>query len=186
MDPVSAIIGLGISAVGTFMGMSAANEQNEAQKKQIQGEQLVEGQRQQAATLLHEAKQMQILRNNQRARAMGLEAATSQGAQYGSGLSGAYGQIRGASGVELLQENQNYEIGMNVFGINRQISDFKVDQANAQKDMQMAQGISSFGNSIFGASKSVGNLTSGGVTNAAPTPTFGMGLPRGNSTGSRY
>ena len=174
MEAITALLGLGLSVSGMVGGMGASHDYNEAQKRQVQGEQLVEAQRQQAATLMHERNQMQILRNNQRARSMGLEAATTQGAQQGSGLAGAYGQIRGQSGVDLLGENQNFEIGQNVFGLNAQISQQKIAQANAQQSMQFFQGLGSFGSSITGSARNIGNLTSGfgSTTNAAPRPSF--------------
>lgn len=182
MEPFSAILGLGLSAVGTFMGMSASHEANQAQRAQIEDEQKVEGQRQQVASLLHERNQMQILRNHQRARSMGLEAAATQGAQQGSGIAGAYGQIRGQSGVDLVGENQNWEIGQNVFNLNAQISRHKIDYANAQQDLQTAQGISSLGSSISGASKSFSNIFSG-PSNGAPKPFQGNTF---NRTGSGW
>src|SRR4051812_43671840 len=111
------------------MSMSAAHDANQAQHGIIEGEQKVEAQRQQAATLMHERNQMQILRNHQRARSMGLEAAATQGAQQGSGIAGAYGQIRGQSGTDLVGENQNWEIGQNVFALNQQISSQKINYA---------------------------------------------------------
>ena len=185
MDPFSALLGLGLTAVGTFMGMGAASDYNVAQKKDIQLEQQVEGQRKQAAQLKYERDSMEVFRNNQRARAQGLEAATSQGAQFGSGLQGAYGQIRGQTGYNLLGINQNKEIGDNVFGLNAQISNTKIDMANSQKDQQLAQGITSLGSSIFGSSKALGNIFSG-YSNSTPTPNYGMGLYKGNQTGMQY
>lgn len=185
MEPISAILGLGLSIYGTIGGMGASEDYNRAQSRQIDLERQVEGQRYQAATLKHERDQMEILRNNQRARAMGLQAATSQGAQMGSGLAGAYGQFAGASGTNLLNENQNWQIGQNVFGLNSKISDNKIDMASAQRDQQTYQGISSLGGSIFSASKSLSNVFSG-PSNTAPQPNFGMGLYKGNQTGMFY
>jgi hypothetical protein len=49
-------------------------------------------------------------------------AATGAGAQFGSGLQGAYGQISGQSGVNLLGIRQNLELGRNIFDINAGIS----------------------------------------------------------------
>lgn len=185
MEPISALIGLGISAVGTIMQVSASSHQNEASRRKIELEQQIEAKRRQSMELDASRKQMEVFRNHQRARAMGLEAATNQGASSGSGLQGAYGQISGQSGINLLGVNQNLELGRATFGINEQISQQKIAMGNAAQDASLAQGITSFGGSVFGASKSLNNIFSG-PTNAAPVPNFGMGLPGNQTTGSLY
>lgn len=183
MEPFSAMLGLGMSLVGTFMGMGAASKANRAQQAEIRSEQGIEGQKQQAMELDANRRQMEVVRNNQRARAMGLEAATNQGAQMGSGLQGAYGQIRGQSGVNSLGISQNLEIGRNIFGLNSEISQDKIQIAQAQQESSFAGGLSSLGGSIFGASKSLSNLGFGGYSNTTPIPNYGYGNGSGMQTG---
>lgn len=183
MEPISALLGLGLSIFGTVGSMNAAGEQNKEQQKQIGLQQQLEGQRHQQMVLNSERQSMEAFRTQQRMRAMGLEAATQQGAAQGSGLQGAYGQVRGQSGVNQLGISQNEQIGENMFGINSQISSNKISMAETQQKSQMYGGISSIGGSIFGASKSLNNIFSG-RSNGTPTPNYGYGAsPDGNQTG---
>lgn len=175
MEPISALLGLGTQLVGGILSFGAAEKQNQLQKQDIALQQQVEGQRRQAMELDAQRKSMEVFRNNQRARAMGLQAATSQGAQFGSGLQGAYGQIRGQTGVNELGISQNLEIGRNIFDTNSQISGVKQQMAENNQDSQFASGLTSLGGSLFGASKSLNNLGFGGPSNSTPQPNYGYG-----------
>lgn len=161
MDPISALLGVGLSVIGGIMQHSAAEEHNAAQTKEIGLEQQVQDKRQQAMELAAKRQEAEIYRNQQKYRAMGLQAAVSQGASFGSGIQGAYGQFSGQTGVNLLGVTQNLEIGEQTFALNKQISQQKIAMANAGMDSQTASGISSLGSSVLGSSKAIGNLTSG-------------------------
>lgn len=100
-------------------------------------ERQVEGQRQQAMELDARRRSLEVLRNQQRARAVALTNANAQGAARGSGLQGGYGQIAGQSGVNLLGISQNLQIGQNIFGLNNQIT----DQKQAYADLQYNYGV---------------------------------------------
>ncbi|SRR6266550_3064422 len=176
MDPVSMMlmygVGLATQSAGQLTSMFGAHAANAAQRRDIGLERQVEGQRRQAMELDANRRRLETYRVAQRMRATALTTASSQGAQQGSGLAGAYGQIGGQSGVNLLGLNQNTQIGENIFGLNSQISDTKIAQANAQQTMQLGSGISSFGSSLMGASQAFGRLNSGfaGPNNSAPRP----------------
>ncbi len=104
-----------------------ATQKSTAISKEIIGlEQGVQAQKKQAMEIDARRSQMEIIRNQQRARAMGLAAATSQGAQGGSGLQGGYGQVSGQAGTNILGVQQNLEIGRNIFGLNESISNKKI------------------------------------------------------------
>src|SRR5258705_1063150 len=104
MDPISAslmAVGLGMQIFG---GISAANAQKQIAQSsaRVAGlEQQADAQRRQQMELDANRKQMEVFRNNQRARAQALNNATSSGSQFGSGLQGGYGQISGMSGTNL-------------------------------------------------------------------------------------
>jgi len=85
-------------------------------------QQQVEGQRRTAMELTGRRDQMEQFRQAQRARSASLVAATGAGSQFGSGLQGAYGQISGQSGVNLLGIRQNLALGRNIFDLNAGIS----------------------------------------------------------------
>lgn len=186
MEPISALLGLGTQLVGSVLSYQAATRQNELQRQDIGLQQKVEEQRRQAMELDANRKSMEVFRNNQRARSMGLQAATSQGAQFGSGLQGAYGQTRGQSGVNELGIAQNLTIGENIFDINSQRSSVKLNMAENQQDAQFGAALTGLGGSLFGASKSLNNLGFSGPSNSTPQPNYGMGLFGGNQTGSLY
>ena len=86
---------LALAGVGAGMSIFGAREAADAQKQITQAERQIEGQRFKAMELDARRKQLEMFRNAQRARAMALSTATSQGAQHGSALAGAYGQISG-------------------------------------------------------------------------------------------
>jgi len=164
MDPFTMAIvggiGLGLQGAGLFGGMSASGKYNQAQQQQIQAEQAAEAQRRQLDLLKHQRNQVEIYRNAQRAKSLALNNSVNQGANFGSGLSGGLGQISGQSGTNLVGENQNFQIGQNIFDDNAKVSNAKIAQANAQQDMQKWQGLSSFGGSLIGSATSFGKLSS--------------------------
>lgn len=182
MEPLSAILGLGLSIFGAFEGHKASEAYNQAQQQQIGAEQKIEQQRYEMAQRKHERDQLEIVRTNQRARAMGLEAAVTQGANSGSAIAGAYGQFSGASGTNMLAENQSFQAGTETFRLNSQISGARLGMANAQQDMQTAQGLSSLGSSLFSSSQPLSRVFSG-PSNSTPKTNYGGPF---NFTGSLY
>jgi hypothetical protein len=99
----------------------------------------VEGKRQEAMNLDARRRSMEVIRNQQRYRAMALTNATAQGARQGSGLQGGYGQISGQSGVNLMGVLQNQMIGNDIFGLNSQITGQKQNFADLQYNYQVQQ-----------------------------------------------
>jgi hypothetical protein len=168
--------------VGSYFGYEASKGQAEAQKEAAAAnariaefEKQIEAQKFKAMTLDANRRSMESIRAGMRARAMGLVAATSQGAGGGSGLQGGYGSISGQMGTSLVGIAQNLEIGRNIFGLNTSISGEKINIANAQAKMAeygsqaaLGQGISSFGSSLMNAAPSMGRLV--GNFKGGPAP----------------
>lgn len=78
-------------------------------------------------------QQLEIIRNQQRARSLALSTANSQlgqGAQGSSALGGAYGQISGQTGVNILGVQQNLALGRDIYGLNQQVTGKNVEQAD--------------------------------------------------------
>lgn len=161
------------------MQSSGAKQSAEAQQEQVRLEQQVEAQKHQQMALEYRRNSMQLLRNQQRTRAMALQNATAQGAQQGSGLQGGYGQISGDAGNNMLGLNQNFEIGNNIFGLNAQISQQKILQSQAQSTMMTGNAISNLGGSLLKATPSLASIGQ----NAANLGT-GMGMGNFMSPGS--
>lgn len=139
---------LALGAAGTGIQMIGAQQQAGIARQQ-------EAQRRRAMELDARRRQMEVLRNMQRAQAMALVTNTAQGAQYGSNLMGAYGQIAGVGGTNQSGILQNLEIGRNMFDLNAQMSD-------AQSFSAMGKGFQSLGGQLFNAMGAMGRLEGGG------------------------
>lgn len=151
--------GLAASLIGSASAAKASSQyyQSEQQVAGLEGQ--VNDQRKTAMEVDARRRQLETVRNNQRARSMAQTTATSQGAQFGSGLEGAYGGIGGQSGTNLLGINQNLEIGRNIFGLDTQISAQRLTQASLESSRSTDQGIASAGNAVMGASGKLGQMS---------------------------
>lgn len=189
LSAAMSVIGLGMKAFGIGGAASAAKKsqavaQQQAAVAQLQAqssgqiaqlEKQQNAQREQQMILTAGRQQMQTIRNTQLARSMALNSSTAQGAQFGSGLQGGYGQISGDSNTSLLGVNQNLEIGKNMFGLDALISDQKILQAQYAGQQATYQGqlaainggkavsdaVGSFGTSLGGSAKEIGNVFGG-------------------------
>src|SRR5437660_2342874 len=161
-NPIAAaagVAGLGMSIFGGISKMDAAQKSAAASAGIAQAEQQQEVIRQRMMEVGARRQQMEVLRNQQRARSLALNNATTQGAQQGSGLQGGYGQIAGQSGVNALGISQNLEAGEQMFGLSAQISGQKVALAQAGGQAATAQGVSGIGSTLLGAVGPIKNLT---------------------------
>lgn len=128
-----------INILASEQSIAASNASFDINKDIIAGGRNIEEQKQKAMELDARRQQLEVIRNQQRGRALALTTATSQGASRGSGLQGGYGQISGQTGVNLLGIQQNLDIGRNIFGINQGISDSRVAQADLQHTYELQQ-----------------------------------------------
>lgn len=161
MDPLT----LGIGAVGLglklFGGFSASSDAKKAAgiEQNIAGlEGDVNAQRQQAMELSARRQQLEIFRNAQRVRAQGLNAAVSQGANFGTGLIGGQNQATSQGLFNSEGVNQNLEIGRNIFGINNKITGQKQQLAEVKGDIATDQGWASLGGSILSSAGTISNI----------------------------
>lgn len=154
-------VGLAASAAGTVTSIEASKQNAEYQEQAIAAEQRAEQQRKQAMELDARRRQLEILRTQQRARALGLATATAQGAQFGSGLQGAYGQISGQSNTNATGVSQNLQIGENIFAANADLSQARMGMANAQSIGAIGLGLNNFGHSLMGAVPQLNALSKG-------------------------
>ena len=152
------LLGLSGSIAGGVISYGASQQANAAQMQEIGLQAQENQQRQSAMNLNARRQQMEVLRNTQRARSLALNNATGQGAQFGSGLQGGYGNIAGQSGVNALGISENQQIGNNMFGIQSQISGAQLNYAKAQQQEQLGSGISSLGKSVGGSAGSLSSL----------------------------
>lgn len=159
-------VGLAMSAYSAYSSSQAQGKYSEEQTR-VQGEiskleLQAEAQRRQQMELGSRRQSLELFRGAQRARALALTNATSQGASQGSGLQGGYGQISGDAYNNALGINQNLQIGRNIFDINAQISPLKAQltssTASYQTAASTAQGIGNIGGSLMNSASTFGKL----------------------------
>lgn len=129
----------GINQQAAALSSYGATESNIINKDIFAKQQGVEEQRFGAMELDARRRQLEVIRNQQRARSIGLTTATAQGARQGSGLQGGYAQASGQAGVNLSGIQQNLEIGRNIFGLNSDISKRRMDASDLQTTLAQQQ-----------------------------------------------
>lgn len=164
------------AAEGAQVQVQGAAQQNAATKAITGLEQQTEEQRFAAMELDARRQTLEAIRQGQRARALGLTAATAQGAGYGSGLQGGYGQIQGQTGQNLLGIGQNLEIGRNIFGINSQITQQRLAYAAGGDTINEGQGIIARSQGLSAQGAGVIAQGAGIIGQGAGQLGFGQGL----------
>lgn len=128
-----------LNILAAQQSVDASNASTALSKSSITAQQNIEAQNKQAMELDARRNQLEIIRNQQRTRALGLATAVGSGSSKGSGLQGAYGQASGQTGVNLLGVQQNLQIGENIFGQNAQISQNNIASADLQNQYAIQQ-----------------------------------------------
>lgn len=164
---------LALAAGGIALQAFGSKEASDASSKYYQGEQNIAGlemkvndQRKAAMEVDARRRQLEVVRNNQRARSMAQTTATNQGAQFGTGLQGAYGGISGQSETNLLGVNQNLEIGRNIFGLDTQISQQRIANAGYESQINTDKATANFGGMLTNSAGTINKLFSSGAAQA--------------------
>lgn len=185
-------VGAAVSAVGLGMSIFGGLEQSHIAKEQANvsadiatQEQGINAQKQQAMELAGRRQQLEIIRNNQRARALAENNATNQGAQFGSGLQGGLAQVTDQSTFNLVGVNSALETGRSIAGFNNTISKDKIRLAQLGGDASSAAGFASLGGSLLKAGPFVGAL-SGGFGGKSSGGGNYSGTPGASNTGYIY
>lgn len=158
MEPVSLAVGLGLSIAGTFMQVNAANKAAQVQKQILGEQQNQESIKQQSMQLDARRRQREMIRQGIIAKAQALTVGTSQGAAFGSGLQGAYGQIAGQTNWSMAGVDSAVAFGNQMFQSNKNIFGMRQSEADAGSQAALGQGISSLGGKVAGSSKALGNI----------------------------
>jgi hypothetical protein len=162
MDPVSLALGIGGLAASAFGGFSAAGVSSQiaqVSSNEVNTEQQINNQKQQAMEISSRRQQTENLRNTQRARSQATEAATSDGAQFGSGLQGGLAGVTDQGLFNAQGINQATQSATNIFGMDATISGDKMQIANLQGQQATDQGIASLGGALTSASGTIGKLS---------------------------
>ena len=152
----AAVVGTGLQIYGGIEAMGAQKNITKISMEEIGVEKQQNEVRRQAMEMSAHRQMLQQVRNTQKARSQALETGTSQGAQFGSGVAGAYGSISGQGSSNIAELSSGLQFGEQEFNLTAQLDDLKMSMAKAQGQLATAQGISAIGSGISGASKSFG------------------------------
>ena len=141
-------IGTGVSIFGAIQKYEGAQAETTATVNQLQLQQKQNAVRQQAMETASRRQSLENLRKTQQARAMGLESATSGGAQFGSGFAGGQAQATAMGASNEQGISQSLQSGEQMFGLENQITQQKIAYANAAGQMNTGAGLSSLGSAI--------------------------------------
>jgi len=170
MEPIT----LGLSAIGLglkLFGGASSSEDTQKYSQQINAyeqqkfglEKQVNEQRRQAMELSARRQQLEMFRNTQKARALGLNTAVNQGAQAGSGYKGGQSSITNQGLFNVMGVQQNLAIGRNIFGLDNQITDLNSKESTVksqmQSDLAQDQAWQSLGGSLMGSAGTIGNIS---------------------------
>lgn len=152
------LAGVGLSLFGSMAQANIAHQEAQVSGQIVQTDMDVNQQKYTQELLNTQRMQLENIRNAQKARSMALTSSVSQGAQFGSALPGAYGQISGQSNTNFLNTSENQQIGTSVFGLDQHADQLKIQLASLGGDMANAQGISAIGAGISKSASPLGNL----------------------------
>lgn len=153
MDPITATLGIAGLATSLFGGISGAHVAS--QEAQVSGniaqqEGTENNLNQQLMNIQSRRAQLQTMRNTQKARAYGIQAgATQTGSLTGSGVQGGQASsadqgIFGLNGI-----NETTGINNQLFGINNNITQDKMQLASLGGQAATDQGIQSLGGALM-------------------------------------
>lgn len=154
----AAVGGIGLSIFGAMEKADMAKKQADLQSQMTQTEMQQEGVRQQAMRVNARRQQMEVLRNAQRARSLALNNATSQGAQFGSGLQGGYGQVAGAANWNNSGIESSLNFGEQMFSLNQTMSQQKMQMAQLTGQSATAQAYTQLGSTLVSNASQLGNI----------------------------
>lgn len=161
MAVTSAVVGVGSAIFGVGSSVIGASNQADAQQQMLGIQAKQQKQRQDLFEIEQQRKRIESLRQGQVAASTARANAVGQGAQFGSGLLGGIGEIQGETNYNILGINQNTMVGENLFGLDQQLTDAKINSAQATSMQQMGQSMTSFGGMLVSNMGEIGRLSSG-------------------------
>jgi len=164
MGPLSlalGAVGLGMQIFGGISSAENAQQQAAVSQDIAKQEQSINTIKQQAMVVQARRTNLESIRNAQVASANATAAATSQNAQYGSGLKGGLAQITDQSLFNMQGVNQAVQTGTQIAGINNNISSDKEQLASLGGTAATDQAITSLGGTLLKIGPTEGNLTKG-------------------------
>lgn len=152
------LAGLAGGIFTAIQGSNIAKEESQVQQQEIGTELSQDALRQQAMQASGKRQMMQNIRNAQMARSMALSTAQGQGAQFSSGLAGAYGGISGQANTNTENISQNLQFGTQMFGLEAQLSGEKEQMAGLQSEAATNSAVGGIFGSLGKIGGPIGNL----------------------------
>lgn len=177
-------VGLGMSIFGGLGSSSAASKEAALSKDEAVQELGINNAKQQAMEISGRRAQLENIRNNQRARAAATNAATNQGAQFGTGLQGGLAQINDSTQFNMLGVNDSLQTGRQINTFNQKISSDRADMATLGGTAAQDAGFASLGGAVMKAGPFVGQFSQGFGTSTAGGNY--SGTPGASNTGGLY
>ena len=149
------VLGLAGSIFGGIESSQGAQSKYQSEMQIANLQMQEDQQRRQAMEISARRQQLENVRKAQQFSAANLAAAVNQGAQFSSAGEAGRSAPGAAAAYSNLGISQNLQIGEQLFNINQQISEQKINEAKAESQIASGQGISS----IFGAiGQQAGNI----------------------------
>lgn len=186
-DPVS----LGISAVGVGLQLYSGFKQSEQSKEIAQlsqqkaaEEQAINRIKLQQMEVEGRRMQLETIRNTQRARALSLSSAVTQGAEFGTGLLGGQAEIQNKGAWNLQGVDFGLMFGRDIAARNDNISALNARIAGVSGEMAESNSYGSLGGALIKAGPVVGQLA-GGFGSSSQSGDY-SGMPWSKNTGGLY
>lgn len=155
----------GLLVQGFSQQMDASKAMAATQRDQIAQEQQMEQLRQQQMNMEAQRRQSEMVRTQQRARAIALSTGVGQtgsGAVNGSSvLPGAFGGISGQTNVNQMGIQQNQSFGNQMFGLQANVSADKIKQSFNQQSYQEGGALTSMGGMLLSSMGTLAKIGGG-------------------------
>lgn len=183
MEPISlaiSAVGLGLQIFGGSSQAGVARQEAQVSMDEARQEEGINNSKQQAMEINARRTQLENVRNIQRARAQGVNAAVNQGAQFGSGLAGSQAQDTDQGLFNMVGVNDALQTGRQINTFNQSISQDRIQMAALGGQMATDQGYTSLGGALMKAGPLIGPAATTGF-GALKSMNFGQSLFGGGS-----
>lgn len=153
--------GFVLGAAGLGVQVNAAYSAQNAQEHVIRSQQNAEAIRYNSMQIDANRRRREAIRQSIIQRATANAAANSQGAQYGSALPGAYGQIAGTTNQGFNNIGLQESLGNQMFANNLDMLQGRREEAAAGTQAAIGQGLGSLGGRAMSAAQPFGRLAQG-------------------------
>lgn len=160
MEPFTiAAVGMGISAIGTGLGLWGSSEANSANQALLAAQQKAETARYQQMQADSERRRRQAIKQQIQQQHTAVSNTTLQGANESTGAYGAYGQTNQEGSWNVGGVNIAEHFGTEIYKANQAALSAKSDLASAQELQSFGSGISSLGGAVLSNAGPIKSLT---------------------------